>query len=125
MTGSVARIATWLGSALLAATAAFHASGLPDIRTAAAAARYEGMLGMAIEPLWLFPSLHWAVLALIALALPGGRSASLALLLIGLLLVADAALLFFYLGPFVGEAMLAGAGSCFVAAALLRRKTSA
>jgi hypothetical protein len=112
--------AAWLGSLMLFATAAFHATGLTRIKTAAAAPGLDPLLSSVLTPLWLFPTIHWAFIA--AIAVIASVIGSRAILLAGsLIIAADAIMLFAYLGPFLGEAMLAAAAICFFIAAVLRR----
>ncbi len=112
------RMAAWLGSAVLAATAAIHGRALPEITAAAEQSSLDPFLKSILEPLWLFPTIHWAVLALIAVVASFRSGSRLLLLAIAALLIADAATIFLNVGPFFGEAMLAAAAGCYLFASV-------
>lgn len=118
MSNAISKIAALLGSAMLLATAAFHFSGREAIGDAVAKAAIGGMLADVIEPLWLFPSIHWSGLALLAALVAFTPNARLTLMAIALLVAIDAATLLAYLGPFIGEAMLGAAAGLHLVAAL-------
>jgi hypothetical protein len=86
--------------------------------SAAAGAVSDPQLKSILPPLWLFPSAHWVFAAIVAsvAAFSAGPS-RLLLALCGFVVAADAAILFVHLGPFIGEAMLAGAALLFFVAA--------
>lgn len=110
------------GSLMLAATAAFHGSGFPGVTEAAAKSGLNPQLQAALAPLWIFPSVHWVFVAIVAgiAAATGGANQRLVLILCAAVVAIDAALLYFHLGPFPGEAMLAFAAIMFLIAALRR-----
>ena len=66
----------WLGSVILVVTAIFHGTGHADVTQAVASSDLEGMLSGAIGGLWLFPTIHWLFLALLAVAVAVVRSTS-------------------------------------------------
>jgi hypothetical protein len=115
------------GALLLAATAAFHASGLAGVRKAAEDSALDPMLESIFTPLWLFPTTHWLFVAAVGLiaALRHSPAARLILAMCGLVIAVDAGLLFLHVGPFIGEAMLGGAALLFIAAAAARRRLDA
>ncbi len=104
-----ARYLVWAGSAVLAATAAFHATGWPDVAAAVDEASLSLSMAAVVKGLWIYASYHWlfvAVLAAVAVAHPS-RLARIVLALSALLLAADTVLLLIAVGPFIGEALLA------------------
>ncbi len=103
-----ARYLVWTGSAVLAATAAFHATGWPDVAAAVDEASLSPSMNAVVKGLWIYASYHWlfvAVLAAVAVAHPSWL-ARIVLALSALLLAADTVLLLFAVGPFIGEALL-------------------
>ncbi|MCP4201075.1 MAG: hypothetical protein GY769_03990 [bacterium] len=113
----------WLGSVVLAATAAFHGSGYVDVTSTVAESNIEGMLSGAIGGLWLYPSVHWlfiAVLAIVAVQV-ASRLTPWILGLAAVILAADAIVLLVHVGPFVGEAMLGAAALAYAGGARLAR----
>lgn len=99
----------WAGSAVLAATAAFHGTGWLGVAAAVDEATTSTFLRAIVKGLWIYASYHWlfvAVLAVVAVAHPS-RLARIVLALSALLLAADAVLLLVTAGPFIGEALLA------------------
>lgn len=101
--------AVWIGVALLTITALFHFTGyfqIPSPQTGTAALSF---VEASLRPLWLFASLHWLLTAAVcALAIKADRQIGRPILLscAGVVLV-DAVLLYRFIGPFVGEAVLA------------------
>lgn len=122
MTG-IPKVLVWIGALVLAATAAFHGSGYREVTGAAAAAHLEGMLGRVIGGLWLYPSVHWLFLAVLAVVVASSRSRATAIVLrlIAVVLAVDAILLLVYAGPFIGEALLAFSSLVFAAGSLPAR----
>lgn len=111
----------WTGSAVLAATAAFHGTGWPGAAAAIDEATTSTFLRAIVKGLWVYASYHWlfiAVLAVVAVAHPS-RLARIVLGLSALLLVADAILLLVVAGPFIGEALLAVSVATYAAGAFL------
>ncbi len=109
MTQQTTKSLVWAGSAVLAATAAFHATGWPDVAAAADDASLSPFLSAVVKGLWIYASYHWlfvAVLAALAVAHPS-RLARIVLAVSALVLAADAILLLVAVGPFIGEALLA------------------
>lgn len=118
-----ARIIIWLGAAILAVTAAFHFTGFASVKAAAAALESETLAAKALAPLWLFPTAHWFFIAVMAFA-ASFSSSKFARGFLGaaaVIIALDAGLLYYYLGPFIGEAMLAAAALCFALGAVFRR----
>ena len=111
----------WTGSAVLAATAAFHATGWSDVAAAADEASLSPFINAVVKGLWIYASYHWffiAVLAAVAVAHPS-RLARVVLALSALVLTADAVLLLVAVGPFIGEALLAIAVAAYAVGAFL------
>lgn len=113
-------IAALAGGVVLAATAAFHGSGYRSVMETASKGDIDPQLKMILGPLWIFPSAHWAFIAVVALLAAFAPSGRLILALCGGVVAADAAILYFNLGPFIGEAMLAASALLFVAAAAMK-----
>lgn len=103
--------AVWIGAALLTVTALFHFTGYFQIPAPRAGAGSPSFFDASLRPLWLFASLHWfltaAVCVLVIRAEP--RIARLILLSCAAIVIADAILLYRFIGPFIGEAILAAA----------------
>ena len=118
----------WAGSAVLTATAAFHATGWHGVAAAADEASLSPFLNAVVKGLWIYASYHWlfiAVIAAVAVAHPS-RLARIVLALSALLLAADAILLLIAVGPFIGEALLAVSIAAYAAGAVfLTPKTDA
>ncbi len=111
MSGKPAIIPVSIGSLILAVTAAFHFTGHADISTWVAETGDQGFFAQAIPTIWLFPTLHWMIIAIGLIIGVWFRMAGLRVLLIAcaLLVAADAALIVYAVGPFIGSAMLLGA----------------
>jgi hypothetical protein len=106
---------------ILAGTAALHGSGYPEVEAAVAASDIEGVLSGAIGGLWLFASIHWlflAVLAVVATTL-ASRATTCVLGLVVAVLAADIVLLLVHVGPFMGEVMLGAAALAYASGAWL------
>ncbi len=117
--------AVWLGSALLTITALFHFMGYFEIPVSQPSSVPPTFFDAAIRPLWLFASLHWlltaAICVLVAKAEP--RIARMILLGCAAVVIADAVLLYRFIGPFIGEAILASAALLLIVGAF-RLRTS-
>lgn len=108
------------GSLILAGTAALHFTGFAEISIWIGGLTDRSFFARAIPTVWLFPFVHWLAIA-IGLVLAGWNDlASLRALLFGcaVLLVADAALIFIAVGPFIGSATLLAAAALYAAAGL-------
>ena len=115
------RYLVWAGSAVLAATAAFHATGWPGAAAAVDEATTNTFLRAIVKGLWIYASYHWlfvAVLAAVAVAHPS-RLARIVLALSAVVLTADVILLLVAAGPFIGEALLAVSIATYAAGAFL------
>lgn len=109
--------AVWIASALLATTALFHFTGyfaIPPHRTGS-----PDFFDAALRPLWLFASLHWLLTAAICvLAVRAGPRIAQAILLgSAAAALVEAVLLYQFIGPFIGEAVLATAAMLLIAGA--------
>ncbi len=117
----------WAGSVILLLGAGYHLSALPFAREQAAAGIESAFLRAVSDPLWIMPSAHWAVFAVVAvLAIlsPSGLSRWI-LLLISAAVLADAAMIAAKLGPFIGAIMLGLASALIGLSALLIPRRSA
>ena len=103
-------MAAWIGAGLLVVTALFHLSGFAAIP----ASDGGGFFDLAMRPLWLFAGAHWLLLAVIGL-MPVSAGVRLA---IAAALLLDAALLAWFLGPFIGAATLGASGAAFAVSGL-------
>lgn len=118
-----ARRLVWLGSIVLAATAALHGSGYAEVQTAVAESNIDGVLSTAVGGLWLFASAHWLFLAILAVVTVS-KATPLTRLVLGLIvavLAVDIVLLLIHVGPFIGEALLGVAALAYAAGAWLSR----
>lgn len=118
MTGTRTAYAVWIGSALLAVCALFHLSGYVSIPSANPIGGVGKFFDAALRALWLFAALHWLLIATVCVlaAKSGARFARLILLICAAIILTDAALLFWFLGPFIGAAILVAAGTAFLVA---------
>lgn len=116
MTSTRTGYAVWIGSALLAVGALFHLTGYVSIPSAPPVDGLEKFFSAALRALWLFAGLHWLLIATICVlaAKSRVRFARLILLCCAVIILADAALLFWFLGPFIGAAILVAAGIAFL-----------
>ena len=111
--------AVWLGSALLAITALFHLTGFSAIPASPpikdASTFYEAVL----RPLWIFASVHWLLIAMVCVLASRSRSGAPRMVLVccggGVLI--DAAVLYWFIGSFIGVWLLAAAGVAMLIAA--------
>lgn len=103
--------AVWIGAVLLTITALFHFTGYFQIPTHRTDGGALSFLDASLRPLWLFASLHWlltaAICVLVTKAEP--RVARPILLACAAIVIADAVLLYLFIGPFIGEVILAAA----------------
>lgn len=101
--------AVWGGAALLAVTALFHASGYPQLPAPSPAVAPPNLFTASLRPLWLFASLHWLLTAAVCVLAIGAhpRVARAILLVCAATVMANAVLLYAFIGPFIGEAILA------------------
>ncbi len=67
---------------------------------------------LALEPVWITPSIHWFVFAMIIIlsAVKPQRALNPVLALIGVAVIADAILITFHVGFFIGAMLLFVAG---------------
>lgn len=118
VTGTRTVYAVWIGSALLAIGALFHLTGFVSIPSADPVGGLGKFFDAALRALWLFVGLHWLLIATVCVlaAKSGARFARLILLCCAIIILSDAALLCWFLGPFIGAAILAAAGTAFLVA---------
>lgn len=118
MTGTRAVYAAWIGSALLTTGALFHLTGYVSIPSANPVDGLGKFFDAALRALWLFAGLHWLLIATVCVfvAKSEGRFVRLILLCCAVVILTDAALLFWFLGPFIGATILAAAGTAFLVA---------
>jgi hypothetical protein len=116
-----ARILVLAGSGIALGTAAFHATGYAPLARALARADLGEFFERGLPGLWLMFSLHLAALA-VAGAWAAWRAAAGArplLVLVGVQLGLDVALLTAYVGPFIGTGLLGIAAAAIGAGAVL------
>ena len=118
MTGTRTVHAVWIGSALLTIGALFHLTGYFSIPSANPVDGLGKFFDAAMHALWLFAGLHWLLIATVCVlaAKSEGRFVRLILMCCAVIILTDAALLFWFLGPFIGAAILAAAGTAFLVA---------
>lgn len=114
------------GSVLLLITSGFHLTGLPMVEKAATEVSSD-FFAAALHPLWLMPSLHWSLIALVACGAAWwpSRFSRLFLFVAAALVIIDAIMMYVAIGPFPGEALLAASGLSFLGAGIRCRKTAA
>lgn len=102
----------WAGSALLAVTALFHLTGFPAISAPQAIDGTASFLEASLRPLWLFAGVHWLLIAFICITSEksGQGLGRLMLRCCACVVLVDALLLYLFIGPFVGVALLAASG---------------
>lgn len=102
----------WAGSALLAVTALFHLTGFPAISAPQAIDSTASFLEASLRPLWLFAGVHWLLISFICIIAEksGQGLGRLLLRCCACVVLADALLLYWFIGPFVGVALLAASG---------------
>jgi hypothetical protein len=108
-----------IGCILLLATAVYHGTHYSGVSAAISESNHPALLKAALPAMWLQFSIHLVVIAALGLfasfSSHGSRS------LVSLLAVAvavDAALILYFVGFFVGVALLAAAAVCFALSAL-------
>lgn len=109
------RFAVWTGCALLALTAMFHLSGLPTSADAGNTSGSEAFYDVALSALWLSVGLHWLTIAVVcglATRFPLALSKTILQLCAAILLV-DALVLYWFIGPFIGSFAVATAAIAF------------
>ena len=118
-TGEQRAYAVWIGAALLTVTALFHLTGYFGIPAPNPASGLASFFEAALRPLWLLASLHWFLTAMICVLVIKAepRIARATLLGCAAIVLADAALLYYFIGPFIGEAVLAAAALLLMAGA--------
>ena len=102
----------WAGSALLAVTALFHLAGFPAISAPQTIDGAASFFEASLPPLWLFAGAHWLLIAFVCIVAEksGQRLGRLLLRCCACVVLADALLLYWFIGPFVGVALLAASG---------------
>ncbi len=111
--------AVWTGSALLMLTALFHFTGYFEIPSSQSGAGSSSFFEASLRPLWLFASLHWTLTAAICVWVMKAEPRVARKILLGCaaIVFADAVLLYWFLGPFIGAAILAAAGLLLIVGA--------
>lgn len=119
----VANIFIGAASLVLAATAALHFTGYTDILAWVSRVDGDDFFATAIPGIWLFPSLHWLLIAIAMVIAAWTKFAALRTVLfcVALVLVADATLIFLTVGPFIGSATLLLSAFLYAGAALKLR----
>lgn len=114
--------AVWLGSAVLASGALFHTTGFPAIPASPPITDAATFYQAALRPLWLFASLHWLLIAMVCVLVTRSSTgaARTILLCCGFTVLIEAAVLYWFIGPFIGVWLLAAAGVAITIAALVK-----
>ena len=112
-------VTVWIGAALLTITALFHFTGYFQIPAPRSGAGSASFFDATLRPLWLFASLHWLLAAAVCvLAIRAEPSIARPILLgCASVVLADAILLYVFIGPFIGAATLAGAALLMIVGA--------
>lgn len=112
--------AVWVGSALLAITALVHLTGFPAMPASPPITDASTFYEAVLRPLWLFASAHWLLIATVcmfAARSPWG-AARIVLLACGGVVLVDAVVLYWFIGPFMGVWLLAAAGVAMMVATI-------
>lgn len=109
----------WVGAALLAITALFHFTGYFQIPLPRTGAGTPSFFDAALRPLWLFASLHWLLTAAVCVLVIKAESRIARPILLGCaaIVIVDAVLLYRFIGPFIGEIILAAAAVLIIVGA--------
>ena len=101
--------AVWIGAVLLTITALFHFTGYFEIPAARSDAGLPSFFDASLRPLWLFASLHWLLTAAVCIFVTKAEPAIARSILLSCaaVVILDAMLLYLFIGPFIGEALLA------------------
>lgn len=112
--------AAWFGSGLLVITALFHLTGFPAIPAAPSITDASTFHEAVLKPLWLFAAMHWLLIATVGTLLARSPSgvARIVLLCCGSIVLIDASVLYWFVGPFIGVWFLMMAGLAMMVAAL-------
>ena len=111
--------AVWLGSALLAITALFHLSGFLAIPASPPITDASTFYEAVLRPLWLFASMHWLLIASVCVFVAKSPlvAARIVLPCCGCVVLVDEAVLYWFIGSFIGVWLLAAAGVAMMVAA--------
>jgi hypothetical protein len=114
------RLLSALAAILLAATAAFHATGYRAVADAVAASAMSPFFRTVLPGIWVFFSWHLVALAfgLAWAALRASSSARPLVVFIAVVLCADTLFVVSLAGLFAGTALMGAAAACVVMAAL-------
>jgi len=116
------KVFAWTAALLLLVISGFHMTGLPMVRNSIPDIENLFMQA-ALEPVWITPSIHWFVFALIII-LSAVRPQIVfrpVLGLIGIAVIIDAFLIAFHVGFFIGAILLFVAGVLTILSAVLRK----
>jgi len=123
MTKPAIKITAALGAFILLITAAFHMTGLSDVRASVTGVERE-LFRDGLPGMWAMVGAHWIFMAFLSLGLSRYKSNSCAAILIafGLWLLVDALIIFKYVGFFVAIYMIGAAGLLLLGSGLMLRK---
>lgn len=111
--------ALWLGLVLVTLTALFHLSGYVAIPVDNTVGRSPDIFALALRPLWVIAGGHWLLIAAVCyLVSRPARKTRTILQFCACAMFADAAVLTWLIGPFIGAVLLAAAGIAILAASL-------
>ncbi|WP_262693691.1 hypothetical protein [Kordiimonas aquimaris] len=118
------KVLVTIGSLLIFITSFLHISAT-DLASQAATAIQSPFFSAAVKPLWITFTSHLIVFSIIAIIIgfKGSPTMQRLLILIGITPIIDAAMMFYYIGPFLPELMLVAAGMLLITAGLLKPKT--
>ena len=125
MTNSLIRVSAIIGALILFATAGFHMTALPELKSALGEMS-PGFYQNGIPAMWTLPALHWILIGCISVGLSRYRSQGCAAVLIAFALwvLIDAIIAAMHVGLFIGVYMLIAAGICLLVSGLNLRKLS-
>lgn len=123
MTRPAIKITAILGAFILLAGAAFHMSGMGQLKVATQPIESD-FFKNALVGLWTTTSIHWLFIAFLSVGLARYKSNACAAILLafGVLILVDALLIFMSVGLFLGAYMLGLAGLLLLASGLMLRK---
>ena len=113
-----------IGALILLVGSWIHSDALAQARMSIAVMD-DGFFRDAMPAMWVMPSIHWIFIACLAFGLSfyKSRAGSVILIAFGVWLLVDAALVYRYVGAFMGVFMLGAAGLFILTSGLMLRRS--
>lgn len=111
--------AAWLGCALLVITALVHLTGFSAIPVSPSIVDTATFYQAVLRPLWVFATIHWLLIATVC-ALSARSSSGVAQVVLaccGGAILIDVAVLYWFIGSFIGVWLLTIAGAAIAVSA--------